>query len=271
MPVRLGPMLKIIPSSSPSPRGRRDRPSLSFPRGRDGRETPVRAGKRVGVRVIGFLKLLLVFLAATAAAELSRDSEYDYDPPAPGSYSLPVVKSAADGALLDSNNKAITLRDLTHGRITVLSFIYTRCAAPKACPYATGVLSQIHDLSVDDKTLAKSMRLVSISFDPEYDTPQRLAAYSENVREQGSGCEWRFVTSKSRAELEPILAAYDQAVDKRQNPADPQGPLYHTLRVFLIDREGRIRNIYSSGTLDPRLVVADVKTLLLEESRISTQ
>jgi len=271
MPVRLGPMLKIIPSSSPSPRGRRDRLSLSLSRGRDGRETPVRAGKRDGVRVIGFLKLLLVFLAATAAAELSRDSEYDYDPPAPGSYSLPVVKSAADGALLDSNNKAITLRDLTHGRITVLSFIYTRCAAPKACPYATGVLSQIHDLSVDDKTLAKSMRLVSISFDPEYDTPQRLAAYSENVREQGSGCEWRFVTSKSRAELEPILAAYDQAVDKRQNPADPQGPLYHTLRVFLIDREGRIRNIYSSGTLDPRLVVADVKTLLLEESRISTQ
>jgi len=205
------------------------------------------------------------------AAEPSRDSDYDYDPPAPGSYSLPVVKSAADGALLDSNNKAITLRDLTHGRITVLSFIYTRCAAPKACSYATGVLNQLHLLSAEDETLAKNLRLVSISFDPEYDTPLRLAAYSENVREEGSGCEWRFVTSKSRADLEPILAAYDQAVDKRQNPADPQGPLYHTLRVFLIDREGRIRNIYSSGTLDPRLVVADVKTLLLEESKVSKQ
>src|SRR5438034_10755859 len=182
MPVRLGPMLKIIPSSSPSPRGRRDRLSLSLSRGRDGRETPVRAGKRDGVRVIGFLKLLLVFLAATAAAELSRDSEYDYDPPAPGSYSLPVVKSAADGALLDSNNKAITLRDLTHGRITVLSFIYTRCAAPKACPYATGVLSQLYRASENDDALAKNLRLVSLSFDPVYDTPQRLAAYSQGVR-----------------------------------------------------------------------------------------
>ena len=221
------------------------------------------------VKVFGLL--LVSGVIATAAAEPSRDSNYDYDPPAPGSYRLPVVKSAADGVLLDSNNKTIALRDLTHGRFTVLSFIYTRCAAPKGCPYATGVLNQIHDLSIDDKTLAKSMRLVSLSFDPEYDTPQRLAAYSENVREQGSGCEWRFVTSKSRAELEPILAAYDQAVDKRQNPADPQGPLYHTLRVFLIDREGCIRNIYSSGTLDPRLVVADVKTLLLEESRVSKQ
>lgn len=113
------------------------------------------------------------------------------------------------------------------------------------------------------------MRLVSISFDPEYDTPQRLAVYSGNVREEKSGCEWRFVNAKSGAELQPILAAYGQAVDKRANASDPQGPLYHTLRVFLIDREGRIRNIYSSGTLDPRLVLADVKTLLLEETKVS--
>src|SRR5437870_2653269 len=208
-------MLKMIPSSSPSPQGRRNHLSLSLPRGRDRRETPVRAvervWERVGVRAIGFLKLLLVSLAATAA-ELPRDSDYDYDPPAPGSYSLPIVKVAPDGALLDSKGKSLNLHDLTHGRVTVLSFIYTRCAAPKACPYATRVLNQIHDLSVDDTTLAKSLRLVSVSFDPEYDTPQRLAAYSENVREQGSGCEWRFATSKSRSELEPILAAYDQAV-----------------------------------------------------------
>ena len=221
--------------------------------------------------IVAFTLFLPVLAAISFAAESVRGSDYDYDPPAAGSYSLPVIKPAADGALLDSNNKSVSLRDLTRGRITVLSFIYTRCAAPKACPYATGVLSQLHDLSLDDKTLAKSMRLVSLSFDPEHDTPQRLATYSENVRGQESGCEWRFATAKSRAELEMILAAYDQAVDKRTNPADPQGPLYHTLRVFLIDREGRIRNIYSSGTLDPRLVVADVKTLLLENARVSKQ
>jgi cytochrome oxidase Cu insertion factor (SCO1/SenC/PrrC family) len=79
------------------------------------------------------------------------------------------------------------------------------------------------------------------------------------------------VTAKSRAELKKILHAYGQAVARRQNPADPQGPLFHIVRVFLIDREGRIRNIYSSGTLDPRLVIADVKTLLLEETKVSKQ
>jgi cytochrome oxidase Cu insertion factor (SCO1/SenC/PrrC family) len=219
--------------------------------------------------------LTLVFSVAIAsaafAADLARDSDHDYDPPAPGSYTLPVVKNAADGALLDTDGKRVNLRDLTHGRVTVLSFIYTRCAAPKACPYATGVLSQLHSVSEEDKTLAKNMRLVSISFDPEHDTPQHLAMYSEAIREAKSGCEWRFVTAKSPAELQSVLDGYGQAVDKRPNPNDPQGPLYHILRVFLIDPAGRIRNIYSSGTLDPRLVLADVKTLLLEESKLSKQ
>jgi protein SCO1 len=150
-----------------------------------------------------------------------------------------------------------------------LGFIYTRCTAPKACPYATNVFGQLQLVSAKDKALAKNMRLVSLSFDPEHDTPQHLAEYSEWVRETKSGCEWRFATAKSRADLEPILNGYGQAVDKRSNENDPQGPLYHILRVFLIDREGRIRNIYSSGTLDPRLLLADVKTLLLEEAATS--
>jgi cytochrome oxidase Cu insertion factor (SCO1/SenC/PrrC family) len=217
------------------------------------------------------LTFVLLSVSLTSAVDLPRDSDYDYEPPVPGGYSLPVVKAAADGAIFDSNGKPLNLRDLTHGRITVLSFIYTRCAAMKACPYAAGVLNQLHLLSVDDPTLAKNMRLVSMSFDPEYDTPQRLAAYSEKFLEEKAGCEWRFAMAKSHAELESILAGYGQAVDKRSDPNDPQGPLYHTLRVFLIDRDGRIRNIYSSGTLDPRLVVADVKTLLLEEARLSKQ
>jgi len=110
-----------------------------------------------------------------------------------------------------------------------------------------------------------------VSFDPDHDTPQHLAEYSEWVRETKSGCDWRFVTAKSRTELDSILSGYGQAVDKRSNPNDGQGPLYHILRVFLIDRDGRIRNIYSSATLDPRLVLADVKTLLLEETKLSKQ
>jgi protein SCO1 len=206
--------------------------------------------------------------AIAADTVSSHDADYDYDPPVAGSYALPVIKVAPDGAIIDSDSKSLNVRQLTHGRITVLSFIYTRCAAPKACPYAAGVLSQLHTLSINDKELATNMRLVSLSFDPDYDTPQRLAEYSEAMRDDKSGCEWQFVTAKSHAALDSILRSYGQAVDQRTNPNDPQGPLYHILRVFLIDRASRIRNIYSSATLDPRLVLADVKTLLLEEKKL---
>ncbi|MFN2508881.1 MAG: SCO family protein [Chthoniobacterales bacterium] len=217
----------------------------------------------------------LAFIAASNAAfgasedaiSLSRSSDYDYDPPEPGSYILPVIKAAADGPLLDSQAASLRLRDITGGRITVLSFIYTRCRDAKACPYATSVLNHLQHASARDKTLAKNLRLVSMSFDPEHDTPKRLAEYAGWVRDDSGGCEWRFVTPKSAADLPPLLSAYGQAVNRKTDAADPQGPLNHTLRVYLIDRERRIRNIYSSGTLDPRLVLADVKTLLMEEAR----
>jgi len=224
------------------------------------------------IRVLALaLTLYLSRLTVSVAADNGRNSDYDYDAPVPGSYSLPVVKTAADGALLDSAGKEVSLRNLTHGRITVLGFIYTRCAAPRACPYATNVFGELQSVTAKDKALAAKMRLVSLSFDPEHDTPQRLAEYAEAVRETKFGCEWQFATGRSRADLDVILDAYGQAVDKRPNPVDPQGPLYHVLRVFLIDAQGRIRNIYSSGTLDPRLVLADVKTLLMEEAKLSKQ
>lgn len=203
--------------------------------------------------------------AASSGSLAHRDSDYDYDSPIPGSYSLPVVKEAADGALLDSNGKSLKLRDLTRGRVTILSFIYTRCGDARACPYAANILDQLHSVASEDAELARKMRLVSMSFDPEYDTPKRLAAYADVVRSSAKGCEWRFVTAKTPAELASILACYGQTVDQKRDTTDPLGPLYHILRVFLIDRDGRIRNIYSSGTLDPRLVLADVRTLLLEE------
>ena len=202
------------------------------------------------------------------AADLSRTSDYDYDPPQPGSYTLPAVKAAADGAVLDSSGRPLRLRELMGGRVTVMSFIYTRCAAAKACPYATGVLRQLHQLSSEDPPLAKGMRLISLSFDPRVDTPDRMAAYGALTDGHSSAAQWHFLTTRSQAELQPILDGYGQAVDRKRNPLDPTGPLNHTMRVFLIDQDGNIRNIYGSDTLDLRLVLADVRTLLLRDDSV---
>jgi cytochrome oxidase Cu insertion factor (SCO1/SenC/PrrC family) len=208
--------------------------------------------------------MALALAGVAGAAETARTAGYDYEAPEPGTYTLPVVKPAGDGEVLDSSGRSRRLFELTRGRITVLSFIYTRCAAAKACPYATGVLNQLHRSSQQDRLLEKNLRLVSLSFDPANDTPKRMAAYSAWAGGRTNAAEWSFITTASEQKLRPILEAYGQAVDKKRNAADPTGPLNHTLRVFLIDRAGRIRNIYSSGTLDPRLVLSDVRTLMLE-------
>jgi protein SCO1/2 len=217
------------------------------------------------------LAITLAAGAITLQAGPPRSTTHDYDPPVPGSYALPVVKAAGDGEVLDQKGHAQRLHDLVHGRVTVMSFIYTRCADAAACPYATGVLMELHELSAEDKNLAQHMRLVSMSFDPAHDTPEQMSAYARIAEARPSAAEWRFVTTSSRGKLNPILAAYGQAVDAKKNAADRMGPLNHTLRVYLIDREGRVRNIYSSGTLDVRLVLADVKTLLLEEQSANHQ
>jgi cytochrome oxidase Cu insertion factor (SCO1/SenC/PrrC family) len=217
-------------------------------------------------------RLLVVATLGTRvlAMDAERTTDHDYDAPPAGTYALPVIKPAADGALIDSAGKPARLAELTRGRITLMSFIYTRCAAARACPYATGVLMELHRESAEDPTLANKLRLVSLSFDPASDTPERMAAYSRLASAHPTAAPWHFVTTRSQAELQPILEAYGQAVDKKPNPADPTGPLNHTLRVFLVDAAGHIRNIYSSGTLDPRLVLADIRTLIMEDARNST-
>lgn len=195
---------------------------------------------------------------------LRRSPWRDYEAPKPGTYTLPVVKQAVDGEVLDASGRVHRLSELAKGRVTVMSFIYTRCTDATACPMATGILNELHQLSTTDADLASGLRLISMSFDPVMDTPERMGEYARIMGGRKAGAPWSFLTTASPAALEPILKGYDQAVSPKRNPSDPAGPLNHTLRVYLIDSQGRIRNIYSSGTLDLRLVLADVRTLLLE-------
>jgi protein SCO1/2 len=225
--------------------------------------------------VRAFIWVVVVALSATTSSadditvrpelKIEVGDDYNYDPPEPGSYELPVIKPAADGAVLTADGKGHHLRDIVTGHVTLLSFIYTRCADPRACPMATGALAQIHKISAVDPLLADNLRLVTFSFDPSHDTPQVMADYAERVRPGGRGSEWFFLTTRNADDLQPILAAYGQRVDRKKNSFDPFGPFYHIVRVFLIDSKGMVRNIYAFGMFDPRLVVTDVRTLLMEE------
>src|SRR5207302_6164150 len=76
---------------------------------------------------------------------------------------------------------------------------------------------------------------------------------------------WRFVTARGEAELRPLLDDFGQPVAKlRFADGRWSGLFRHVLKVFLLDRENRVRNVYSVGFLGPELVLNDVRTLLRE-------
>lgn len=206
--------------------------------------------------------------AAESARLPERSPAFDYEAPAPGTYELPPLRAATDGAVLDTAGIKRRLTEVFAGKVVLLSFIYTRCADAQGCPVATAALADIAQASARDPELAHNLRLVSLSFDPEHDTPVTLAAFAAPLRASASAprAEWTFVTAASERELEPLLAGYDQLVVKNLGPDKVfDGTFEHLLRVYLIDRRGQVRNIYGASLLDPRLLVADVKTLLLED------
>ncbi len=188
----------------------------------------------------------------------------EYVPPEPGSYALPVIGPARDATVLDSNGDTRRLHDVFEGRITLFSFIYTTCSDKNGCPLATAVLHQIKQRMRADPELRENLRLVSLSFDPVNDTPEVMSRYGGESRDT----DWVFLTTASQAELTPVLNAYDQLVEAEIDQAgNPLGTFSHLLRVYLIDREQRIRNIYNVTFLHADLVVNDIKTLVQAEGQ----
>ncbi|KMO33458.1 electron transporter SenC [Methylobacterium variabile] len=181
--------------------------------------------------------------------------------PEPGSYRLPPIKPAGGGRVLDEAGRPRDLLDDARaGGVTVLALIYTRCG--DVCPLASADMARLQDLAARDPAAARRMRLVTLSFDPEHDTPEVMRSFAAAWRSADPAAPaWAFLTAPGRAELAPILAAYGQRVD-----AGPDGSLSHLFRAFLIDSGGRVRNIYSLDFFEPALVLADIRTLLLEEA-----
>ena len=182
--------------------------------------------------------------------------------PKAGSYALPPLGNAADGRVLNALGKPVRLHELIGEKIVVLSFIYTTCSDVNGCPLATHVLKSVQDKALAAE-LSNRVRLVSLSFDPVHDTPDVMKTYGGHFKR--SDADWQFVTCQSDSELAPILEDYDQFVIRdRDADGNELGTISHVLRVFLIDTDRRIRNIYSTSFLHADTVVNDIRTLLME-------
>ena len=185
-----------------------------------------------------------------------------YSLPIPGSYQLYNIGKAGDGEVVDGVGDSVRLHELMNGKITLLSFIYSNCTDTNGCPLATSVFYKIQEkLKMDKKVLSK-LKMISLSFDPEYDTPEIMNLYGKDL--SYIDADWSFLTTDSSRKLDPILTEYDQPVIRKYTEnGEYAGVQSHLLRVFLIDDNKLIRNVYNVDFLHPDLLINDIKTLLL--------
>lgn len=188
----------------------------------------------------------------------------DFEPPVPGRYQLANLGAAGNGRVLDTEGRPQQLHDLFGEKIVALSFIYTHCDDVNGCPLATYVFSTVQNRLVKEDELRDEIRFISLSFDPKQDTPKVMANYGLNYIKENF--DWHFLTTRSKSELDPILSLFNQSIQEDiDENGNSLGTISHILRVFLIDKQKNIRNIYSTSFLHADTVVNDIKTLLLEE------
>jgi protein SCO1/2 len=162
---------------------------------------------------------------------------------------LPVIGSAPDFTLADQDGVQVSIGKL-RGRPVVLSFIYTSCR--DVCHLLTARLVEVQ--AEIGRRFGSKVMFLSITVDPETDTPSVLRDYAVNQGVQP--VNWRFLTG-TRAVIEGIAHGYGVAV-RRVSDRDVD----HTLLTSMIDKQGRLRVQYLGSRFDIAEFIDDLAGLI---------
>ena len=162
---------------------------------------------------------------------------------------LPVYGQVSDFRLLDTQGREFTLKNLS-GKVWVVDFIFTACSG--ICPVMTKNMAALHRsfLPID------SVEMVSVSVNPENDTPSVLAGFARKYH--ANPTQWHFLTG-SREEITQLAV-------KSFKVGSVEDPLFHIDRFALVDQEGKIRGYYD-GTQQKsiNILFKDIATLIKEK------
>jgi protein SCO1/2 len=170
---------------------------------------------------------------------------------------LPVMAPSPEYTLIDQSGQPFSSSELA-GKVVVTNFVFTTCT--DICPLLTGTMTQIQSGLKQAKLFGNKAVLVSISVDPENDTPAALTAYAEQFGADTSG--WRFLTGDA-AEIEPLLITGFRLGAPPRGPAGANGrpEIVHTSRFVVADPAGQIRWYPRGEEVDPSQVIDEVKKL----------
>jgi protein SCO1/2 len=215
---------KVLISHEAFP-GLMDAMVMAFERRGSAAETALAPGDRVRVRLAvrgqaSWLDRIEVLSAARVDAGLETT------PVSP--VLVPIGAPVPDFALTDQSGADVRLSAF-RGRVVAVTFIYTRCPLPDYCPRMMANLRSVRDRF--SARMGTDLALFVVTFDPQYDTPERLRAFA--AVEHATDAGWHFLTGDAAA-IERVC----QAFGIQYWPEE--GLITHTLQTAIIDREGTL-------------------------------
>jgi len=187
---------------------------------------------------------------------ITGTAQPDYKPPI--QYHVPAAGDVVpDFKFLNQSGKRISIGDFK-GKILLVTFVYTRCPLPEYCVRMSKNFASIDKALAADPALYAETHLLTLSFDPDYDTPAVLRSYGgayTGKYTQESFAHWDFA-APSKADLESVDKFFDVGVTPEKDHT-----ITHSLSTAVIGPDGRVFTWYPTNDWTPDQVLADIKKL----------
>ena len=215
-------------------------------------------GRAAGDLITATLKVApdgayLTAITKTGSAPLPDDARTTI-PAAANVHLLQAGDAVPDTRLTDQDGRAISLADFK-GSAAAITFIYTRCPLPQFCPLMDRRFAEVQKLAAADPALAGKIRLLSVSFDPQFDRAETLKAHAKKLGADAS--VWRFATADASI-VDRFAAEFGVNVIREKD-----GTITHNLRTAVIDPTGHVRSIVDNNAWTAEELAASLKNALV--------
>lgn len=152
---------------------------------------------------------------------------------------LELGDAVPDYELLAEDGRTIRFSDF-RGRAVAFTFIFSRCPLPDFCPRMGNGFAGAREIVLTNAPGLTNWQFLSISFDPDYDTPEVLRVYARSYRHDNPD-RWLFATASQQV-LRTFAPELDLMLAKEEG-----GSISHNLRTAVIDPQGRIHKLFNGN------------------------
>jgi len=165
---------------------------------------------------------------------------------------LKVGDTVPDFTLINQNGESVSLKKF-RGKVVLVTFLYTTCPFPEKCPTISKKLGQTRKLIESVTEGTDKLQVISITIDPEHDTPEALKAYSRGMDRDVAN--WTFLTGPP-ATVAKVASQFGVLY------WDEKGVLEHNMRTAVIGQDGKLEILLQGSDWKAGQLAAELKALV---------